>query len=445
MTDILWRMLCGATLGLALALLLRWPVRRLFGAGPAFTLWLLPLVLALAPLLPEQLAPRAMFAVPGLTVMPHVAGVVATSSGGIDWVQGLLAIWLAGTTVALLRLMLHYVCLLRGLRPAPETWVRVLAQTIPTLDPRRVRMHDAGPAVLWALPRALLLLPVDFMTRRVDTPMCELVLRHELIHVRRGDTWWSLAMEIMSALLWFHPLAWVARPRFRLDQELACDAAALRVLPRRNAGYARALLDSVAVQTAPALIPWLAEPQLKERIVMIARIPPRALRRRAGFVVTAALLACGTYLAGGQAPLQAATAQATATEPSVDSSSRNHNPPAYPAQAIKQGQQGTVILDVTVAATGKVTRVQVDRQGTDAPAALEMAAITAAQQWKFNPGHAGGRPVGGVLQVPVHFSLNDERADAGRSEPCPAGNIFDVQAATCIPHAPHSVSPASAN
>lgn len=98
-----------------------------------------------------------------------------------------------------------------------------------------------------------------------------------------------------------------------------------------------------------------------------------------------------------------------------------------------------MILDVTVAATGQVTRVQVDRHGTDAPAALQMAAITAAQQWKFNPGHTRGKPVGGVLQVPVHFSLNDEQADAGHSEPCPAGNIFDVQASTCIPDAAHSV------
>src|SRR6185312_11187376 len=58
MTDVLLRMLCGATFGLALVLLLRRPARRMFGAGAAFTLWLLPLVLALAPLLPEQVAPR---------------------------------------------------------------------------------------------------------------------------------------------------------------------------------------------------------------------------------------------------------------------------------------------------------------------------------------------------------------------------------------------------
>ncbi|HEY8229850.1 MAG TPA: M56 family metallopeptidase, partial [Rhodanobacteraceae bacterium] len=272
MTDVLVRTLCGATLGLALVLLLRRPARRVFGAGAAFTLWLFPLVLALAPLLPTQVAPRAMIVLPGLTVTPHLAASLTARSAAIDWTQWLLAIWLVGVAGALLRLAVHYIRLLRGLRRVPQTWARMLAEVAPNLDPRRVRVHGAGPAVLWTLPRSLILLPDDFPKRFDNAATRELVLRHELTHVCRGDALWTLAMEIASALLWFHPLAWLARPSFRLDQELACDAASLRALPERNAGYARALIDSVAVQPVPALIPWLAEPQLKERIAMISRI-----------------------------------------------------------------------------------------------------------------------------------------------------------------------------
>ena len=73
MTELLLRILLGATLGLALVLVLRRPARRLFGAGPAFTLWLLPIALMLAPLLPRQFAPMAMIVLPGLTVKPEVA------------------------------------------------------------------------------------------------------------------------------------------------------------------------------------------------------------------------------------------------------------------------------------------------------------------------------------------------------------------------------------
>lgn len=545
MIDLLLRMLACTTLGLLLVLLLRRPARRMFGAGAAFMLWLLPVVLGLAPLLPQQLAPAAMVVLPGLTVTPHAA-VVATPVAAIDWTAWLVALWLAGATVGLLRLVVNYIRLRRGVRTAPDAWASELASLARASDARRVRVHPSGPAVLWALPRSLVLLPEDLLVRFENAATRELVLRHELTHVRRGDVWWNLAMELASALLWFHPLAWLARARFLLDQELACDAAALRTAPQHTAGYARALLDSVAVQPEPALIPWLAEPQLKERIAMLARMPPGALRRRAGFVAVAAVLAGGLYVAGGQAPVQAATQALTRSTPpmvdmtwknehpprypvaaiqkneqgtvvldvaisaagqvtgvrvdtdgttapallqdsavaaargwrfragtkdgkpvagvvrvpvnfslgemdsttpgapNVDISYKNRNPPRYPVDAIKHGQQGTVILDVTVTPAGKVAGVQVDQHGTNAAASLQLAAIEAAEQWKFNHGRKGGKPVGGVIQIPVNFSLNNTPANAQAAKPCPAGDLYDVASARCVSTQPNFIPPASA-
>jgi TonB family protein len=472
--------------------------------------------------------------VPGLTVTPHFAA--AARPAAIDWTQGLVVVWLVGAAGALLRLAMDYVSLLRNVRRVPEAWKGMLAEVAATLDPCRVRVHDAGPAVLWALPRSLVLLPADF-PGRFDSPATrELVLRHELTHVRRGDALWSLAMELATALLWFHPLAWLARSRFRLDQELACDAAALRAMPQRNAGYARALVASVAVQPAPALIPWLAEPQLKERIAMISRIPPGALRRRAGFVAVAAMLAGGLYVAGGQTPVFAAlrsnatapsvdvtwknahpphypvealhkgeqgmvvldvtidaqgqvatvavdpegttaatvlqdaamdaakgwryapghkdgkavggvvripvnfsltpdepdAGATTSSSPSVDISYKNRNPPRYPAEAINKGQQGNVVLDVTIDSSGKVTGVQIDQHGTDAPTELQVAALQAAENWKFNPGRRNGKPVGGVIQVPVNFSLNGDYSGDHTPKPCPVGSVYETRSSQCV-------------
>jgi len=414
MTDTLLRMLCGATLGLVLVLLLRRPARRVFGAGAAFTLWLLPVALALAPLLPEQVAPRAMIVVPGLTVTPHLAATIAAQPAAIDWTQWLLAIWLIGVAGALLRLVVHYVRLLRGLRRVPQAWATMLGEAAANLDLHRVRMHDAGPAVLWALPRSLILLPADF-PKRFNNAARKFVLRHELTHAYRGDAWWSLAMEIASVLLWFHPLAWIARSRFRLDQELACDAASLRALPERTAGYARALIDSMAVQPVPALIPWLAEPQLKERIAMISRIPPGVLRRRTGFLAIAVVLAGGLYVAGGQTPAFAAIHATASAAPSVDMTYKNAHPPRYPAEAIQKGEQGMVVLDVTVDARGHISGVAVDHKGTTAAAVLQSAATEAAKDWRYAPGHKDGKVVGGVVRIPVNFSLTGDGPAAGAS------------------------------
>jgi TonB family protein len=451
------RILVGVTLGLALVLLLRRPARRLFGAGPAFTLWLLPVVLMLAPLLPQELKPAAMVVLPVLTVTPHAA-TAASPTISAGWTNLLAALWLFGAAFGLLRLAMHYFRLLRGTHAAPATWTRMLGETAPHLDVRRVRMHDAGPAVLWALPRSLILLPADFFQRFDTAAMRELVLRHELTHARRGDALWSLALEVASALLWFHPLAWIARARFRLDQELACDAASLRALPECSANYARALLDSVAVQPVPALIPWLAEPQLKERIAMITRIPPGVLRRRAGFLAIATLLAGGSFVASGavadSAALPGSTTPATsnvskgsdafiamrapapgtsaASGPSVDIAYKNRNPPHYPVEAVKDGQQGNVLLDITVDAAGKVAGVQIDRHGTDAPAVLQIAAVEAAMDWKFNPGRKNGKAVGGVIQVPVNFSLSNDYEKSTTPKPCPVGTVYLTATSQCV-------------
>lgn len=248
-------------------------------------------------------------------------------------------------------------------------------------------------------------------------------------------------MEIASALLWFHPLAWLARSRFRLDQELACDAASLRNLPQRTASYARALLDSVAVRPAHALIPWLAEPQLKERIAMMMRIPPNTSRRRAGFIAIASVLACGIYLAAGQIPVQATTpASAASTSPSVDISYKNRNPPRYPIGSVHKGEQGTVLLDVTVNASGTVTDVRVDQRGTNAAAPLQAAAMEAARKWKFNPGRKNGKAVGGTLQIPVHFSLDGGDHNEMHTAPCPTGDVYDAVQSKCVKTPPVSAA-----
>lgn len=422
MADMLLRMLVWTTLGLALVLLLRKPARKLFGAGPAFTLWLLPVVLALAPLLPGSLAPRAVFLLPVQTVTPHFV-FAAAAPAGIDWSRVLAAAWLAGVAIALARLVWCYGRLRAGARVGSAAWLAVVRTAAPGFDLRRVRVHPAGPALLCALPHSLLLLPEDFAQRFDTAATRELVLQHELTHARRGDAWWSLAMEIASALLWFHPLAWLVRPRFRLDQELACDAAALRAAPQRTPGYARALLDSVAVHPIPALIPWLAEPQLKERIAMISRIPPGTLRRRTGFIAISALLAAGIFIAGGQRPVQAAPPTAAAgTQPSVDITFKNSNPPKYPAAAVKKGEQGTVMLDVVVDAKGEVKHVTVDARRTDASPELQKAAMAAAANWKFKPGMHNGHPVGGVIRIPVNFALGAPTGAAPGG--CPPGFTY---------------------
>lgn len=427
MADLLLQTFLGATCGLAFVLLLRRPARRLFGATPAFTLWLLPLLMGLAPLLPRIFVAPGTWTLPAITITARVLPANIHAAPGFSISQVLIALCGVGAFVALCRLALHYFRVLRALAPMPESWRHPLSAAGLGLPSRRVRVHGAGPAVIW-VARTLILLPPDFM-ERFDAGARRLVLRHELTHVRRGDALWLLLAELACAVLWFHPLAWLALPRFRLDQELACDERSLRSLADAGAQYARTLLDSVAVRPQPALIPWLTEPQLKERIAMISRIRPGALRRRAGFFVVASMLTGGLLLAGAEMPVQAAArASKTSTPPSVDVTKKNANPPKYPEEALQSKQQGTVVLDVTVDAAGNVEGVAIDQQKTNAPPGLQTSALQAAAGWKFNPGSRNGKPMGGVVQIPVTFSLTDDM------KPCPAGQGHISKAPfQCVP------------
>lgn len=159
---------------------------------------------------------------------------------------------------------------------------------------------------------------------------------------------------------------------------------------------------------------------------MITRIPPGALRRRAGFLAGAALLAAGLYVAGGQSPVVAAAEGGSGTTPpAADVAFRNRHPPKYPAQAIKEGEQGNVLLDITVHATGAMTDIAVDPRGTTASQELQIAAIRAAQYWRFHPGSEHGKPIGGVIKVPIKFSLHVSHA-------CHAGEAYAAALNRCV-------------
>jgi len=398
--------LLDVTLGLVLALALRRPMRRLLGAGPAFTLWLWPVWLALVPWLPMQ-------AMPAHTLPPVLAHARASAAAALAAMprtrDAWLLLWSAVAALALLRLGIAYLRLRRAARPAPPSLRARVAEVAPGLDPRRLRVHPQGPAVLWA-PRSLVLLPAEF-TRDGDRASMRLVLAHECTHLRRLDPLWSLLAEIAVALLWFHPLAWLALPRFRLDQELACDERTLRSGDTDAAAYARTLLSSTGMDVAPVLIPWLAEPQLKERLTMIRRHRTRTPLRIAG-TLGLALAGTGLALAARAMPLGQAPAVA-----SQDLAFNVRMQPHYPKASIANKEQGTVVLKILVNPDGSVKQVDYDPKGSSTTSGnLIAAASEAAMQWHFNPAMRGGHAIESYARVPVNFSLDELPTSISKSK-----------------------------
>lgn len=390
--------LIDLSVGLLLVLALRKAARKLFGAGPAFTLWLWPVLLGALPWLPTL--PASWHVLPPVIATPAAFGASAPLASVVSGSAPWMALWLVGAALALLRLALAYARLRRGCRPLPSELLAHCRHEHPSLDPRRLRLHPQGPAVLWSW-RSLILLPADFASR-FGTEQRAMVLAHEQMHLARRDPLWSVLAEALAALLWFHPLAWLALPRFRLDQELACDERVLHRNAHVAGNYARTLLASTGMDAAPVLIPWLAEPQLKERLMMIRRDRTPTARRLAGYL-GAALFIGGVGLAVQAAPL---TTQPK-SEATQDLQANVHMQPRYPKASILNKEQGTVVLKVLVNPDGSVKTVDYDpKASTTTSANLIAAASDAAMQWRFNPAVRNGQPIESYARVPVEFSLH---------------------------------------
>jgi beta-lactamase regulating signal transducer with metallopeptidase domain len=165
---------------------------------------------------------------------------------------------------------------------------------------RRFGPHWRGPAggalaLLGAWPPRLVL-PGDFRQRH-DRAERRLMLAHERVHARRGDNHWTLLAWCLLVLQWFNPLAWWALRRYRMDQELACDAAVLAQHGDLRRVYRAALLKAAGLPGLLLASPCSSHP-LIERIAMLSQ-PHRPLRR--GLVALLVLaLAGGGYLAQAQ-------------------------------------------------------------------------------------------------------------------------------------------------
>jgi protein TonB len=77
--------------------------------------------------------------------------------------------------------------------------------------------------------------------------------------------------------------------------------------------------------------------------------------------------------------------------------------PRYPEAARRQGFEGTTLLKIYVSDTGKVEDVLVERSAGYQD--LDLAAMEAVKQWRFEPARRGQQSVAVWVMLPVRFAL----------------------------------------
>ena len=114
------------------------------------------------------------------------------------------------------------------------------------------------------------LVPVVYLTEDVlQTPETELILRHELTHLRHLDHLWSFCRTAAVIAYWWNPFIWLAAICSKRDAELACDeAVAAGLSDAQRLVYARAILAQAPRKAAPLS---LAGPPVRERILFLTK------------------------------------------------------------------------------------------------------------------------------------------------------------------------------
>jgi len=86
--------------------------------------------------------------------------------------------------------------------------------------------------------RPVVLLPVSILTE-LSTQQIELILRHELAHVRRNDVLVNLIQIGVESMFFFHPCMWFVSGVVRQERENCCDDVAV------TGGHAKQYADAL--------------------------------------------------------------------------------------------------------------------------------------------------------------------------------------------------------
>lgn len=281
--------------------------------------------------------------------MPGNAGTTPVRAGAIPWAALAIGAWSVGAILLLARLAVATACASRLCRRARRVddpaWNDLLDRARGRLDlqvPVRLVCSDCVQMPMtWGIRRHHVVLPAD--AERWSNERREVVLLHELAHVRRADCVTHLLSGFVAALYWPHPLVWIARRRQVAECELACDDTVL-ASGARGADYAWHLLEiarasASRLSLAPAGVMMARKSQLEGRL--LAALDGSRDRRRLSRLGAAVPTAAGLLMAVALAGLQpwATPAAGQAVEPTVEgSAARDSVAEPKPAAEVRVAQ-----------------------------------------------------------------------------------------------------------
>lgn len=356
----------------------------------------------------------------------------ATGTGGDRWLIFAISIWGLGITVLALRFLIGVAVmavLVRAADPISDKGLLAVASGIEAelgikRPVRYLTSANLGVPATWGIVRPVVILPSNSQLTATETNM---LLRHELAHVRRHDVFWLNVTTILTLIQWFNPLMWIVKRKMQIESEYACDNYVLNGHIEPDS-YARHILETArSVSFGGTLISthMAFNSHLEGRIMSILNNRKRdyLTGRSANYWVAAGLLLGCLTLAGFTlescstagdsetgASVSGAEQATTSPDTFVDVDTYPEmiyqHTPVYPESATKAGIEGVVWVKVFVSEDGSVSdAIAVKSSGN---ADLDNAALASALNNKFKPAIKDGKPVSLWVTYKVEFALSDK-------------------------------------
>ncbi|MBM3768223.1 MAG: M56 family metallopeptidase [Acidobacteria bacterium] len=211
MTPLAIRCIVGMTILLLAAGLGSHLLRKRLSASQRHVIWTAAMVLSLLlPVLLQWTPPATTLVARGGVEVQRILITVTPDPlpAPTNWPR---AIWLGGMAAMALWTVAGYLRASKLLASSRE-FATVDGVAVRTAAELKMPAVALGPAIL--LPESA----AEWPAERLDV-----VLTHELAHVRRWDLLWRLAGSAVCCVYWFHPLAWWAAAQQRRESEMSCD------------------------------------------------------------------------------------------------------------------------------------------------------------------------------------------------------------------------------
>jgi len=169
-----------------------------------------------------------------MTAAPQSASELDLANSLVSAMPWLDAMWLAGVLIFSVRTAggWYVIRTLRrsGLVAVPAEVRSMFSRLASRIGIKRridlyISERISGPLAMGVI-HSVVLLPVSAVTHLTPGQL-EVVLVHELAHIRRGDYLWNMVQTMAETLFFFHPAVWWVSGSLRQQRELCCDDVAL--------------------------------------------------------------------------------------------------------------------------------------------------------------------------------------------------------------------------